>query len=103
MNLKLKNENDQCAIYTHSNFGPVFGLTLGAGHDMWVNSSQVHLYGGQSYRPGPFADGSYTIKEMEVFQVTESSPPARIANSNGKQAKRTSKAVKSAQDKIRQV
>ena len=34
---------------------------------------------------------------MEVFQVTESSSPARIAYSKGKQATRTSKALKSAQ------
>ncbi|KAL3777208.1 hypothetical protein ACHAW5_000746 [Stephanodiscus triporus] len=40
---------------------------------------------------------------MEVFQVTESSPQARIATSKEKRAKRTSKAFKSAQDKSQTV
>jgi hypothetical protein len=50
-----------------------------------TNDSQVNINSGNSYHPWPLADGSYTIKEMEVFQVTESSPPA-IANSEGKHA-----------------
>ncbi|KAL3762250.1 hypothetical protein ACHAW5_007199 [Stephanodiscus triporus] len=97
--MKLKDENDRNAIYNSSNRGPIFG----AGHDMYVSSSQVHIDLGESYHAGPLAYGSYTINEMEVFQVTESSPPARIANSNGKQTMRTNKALKSSQDKSQTV
>ncbi|KAL3768632.1 hypothetical protein ACHAW5_004327 [Stephanodiscus triporus] len=93
--MKLKNVENQHAIWNHSNYGPTFG----AGNDMKVRDSQVHIKLGHSYHTGPHAEGSYTINEMEVFQVTDSSPQARIATS----AKRTSKAFKSAQDKSQTV
>jgi hypothetical protein len=50
-----------------------------------TNDSQVNINLGNSYHPWPLANGLLSIKEIEVFQVTESSPPA-IANSEGKHA-----------------
>ncbi|KAL3772219.1 LOW QUALITY PROTEIN: hypothetical protein ACHAW5_009366 [Stephanodiscus triporus] len=65
--MKLKFANSPNAISCGSDYGPLFG-----GNDI--------------YHPGPLAYGSFTIKEIEVFQVTESSPPAKIAYSKGKHA-----------------
>ncbi len=46
--------------------------------DMHVGSSDVHLNLGRSYHTGSLNNGQYAIKEMEVFQVSGSSPPGRI-------------------------
>ena len=37
----------------------------------FVDGSKVGLRPGRSYNQGPIPDGSYTIKEMEVFQVAK--------------------------------
>jgi hypothetical protein len=76
--MKLKNANDERAIYCSSAYGPYFG----SGCDMFANGPNVHLSSGRSYDQGPIPDGSYTIKEMEVFLVTKSSTP--IGNSYSK-------------------
>jgi hypothetical protein len=73
MKMKLKNANDPYAIYCGKSYGPLFGSR----HDMYVSGSFVHLCPGRSYDQGPIPDGRYTIKEMEVFQVTKSSTPNR--------------------------
>ena len=79
--MKLKDADDEHAIFNGSHCGPSFGLR----DDMQVrNDSQVHINMGHSYHSGPLATELYDIKEMEVFQVTKSSPSARIANSKGK-------------------
>jgi hypothetical protein len=71
--MKLKNANDQKAIYYHNTYGPTFG----SGRDMFVDGSNVRLFSGRSYDQGPLPNGYYTIKEMEVFLVTKSSTPVR--------------------------
>ncbi|KAL3815635.1 hypothetical protein ACHAXA_006910 [Cyclostephanos tholiformis] len=73
--MKLENENDLHATYHNLQYGPTFG----GGHDMMVDDCDVDFNIGSSfsYHPGSNPDGEYTIKEMEVFQVTKSSLPAR--------------------------
>jgi hypothetical protein len=83
--MKLKGLSDQYAIFNHSSFGPVFG----GGDNMLVQGSNVHFFSGNTYHPGSLPHGQYTIKEIEVFQLSGSSPSARIATSNGKQSKHT--------------
>jgi len=97
--MKLRGVNDQYAIYNRSSNGPVFG----GGHDMFVQGSNVELNQGNTYHPRSLPRGSYTIKEMEVFQLNGSSPSARIATSNGKQAKRKGKQAKSASPAMKHV
>jgi hypothetical protein len=85
--MKLKNANDEKAIYCAFGFGPAFG----SGHV--VDGSNVRLYGGNSYDQGPLPDGAYTIKEMEVFQVTKSSTPIPNTYSNRIPAEPATQAV----------
>jgi hypothetical protein len=66
--MKLKDENDIYAIYCDNTRGPAFGR----GHDMHVNGSKLSFYHA-SYDLGPLTNGTYGIKEMEVFQVKKSS------------------------------
>ena len=73
--MKLKDANDARAIYCDISFGPIFGNDNCC--DMVVNGSIVHFYSGRSYDQGPLPHGAYTIKEIEVFQVTKSSTPNR--------------------------
>ena len=92
--MKLRDVNEKYAIFNHSSCGPTFGgsyvsFTLGGGHDMEVRGSNVKILSCITYQPWPFVRGSCTIKEIEVFQLSGSSPSARIATSNGKQSKRT--------------
>jgi hypothetical protein len=84
---KMKLEeclSDQCAIFNHSSFGPTFD----GDNEMIVQGSNVRLNQGITYHPGSLPPGSYTIKEMEVFQVM-STPPARITTSKGKTSQDT--------------
>jgi hypothetical protein len=81
--MKLKNEQKQCAIYNYSSYGPTFG----AGHDLKVEGSNVHVFNpGSSYHTEQLPSRSFTIKEMEVFQVSGSPPIVRINASSGIQA-----------------
>ena len=72
--LKLKNADGSNAIYSYLSHGPTFG----GARDMIVDgSSQVIWYSnplGHSYHPGPLPHGAFTIKEIEVFQVTRPLP-----------------------------
>mmetsp|Transcript_2677 Transcript_2677/g.4141 ORF Transcript_2677/g.4141 Transcript_2677/m.4141 type:complete len:596 (+) Transcript_2677:98-1885(+) len=68
--MKLKNANDVNAVRHHPSRCPTFGEK----NDLRVNRSNVTLNFGHSYErhsswPLQFGQGSYTIKEMEVFQV----------------------------------
>eukprot|EP00579_Thalassiosira_antarctica_P009335 CAMPEP_0201910044 /NCGR_PEP_ID=MMETSP0903-20130614/1566_1 /ASSEMBLY_ACC=CAM_ASM_000552 /TAXON_ID=420261 /ORGANISM="Thalassiosira antarctica, Strain CCMP982" /LENGTH=597 /DNA_ID=CAMNT_0048444633 /DNA_START=61 /DNA_END=1854 /DNA_ORIENTATION=- len=79
--MKLKNSNDTHGIYFQPSFGPVFGK----GHDLKVKGSKVTLHHGSTasyecHSSWPLRNGygSYTIKEMKVFQVTEKSPQVSI-------------------------
>jgi hypothetical protein len=76
--MKLKNANDNYAIYcgNGNTCGPAFGGGNGY-NDMIVNGSNVYLRPGYTYEQGPISNGSYSIKEMEVFQVTKLSTPNR--------------------------
>ena len=76
--MKFRCMSDQHAICHNLLYGPVFGIG-----DMIVNGSNVSLRQGFTYHPWPLPLGSYPIKEMEVFQLSGSSPSARIATSNG--------------------
>jgi len=96
--MKLKGLSDQQAIYNNSSWGPIFG-----GYDMVVQGSNVNLNPGHTYHTGSLPNGSYTIKEMEVFQLNESSPSARIATSKGEPAKRKGKQAKSASPAMKHV
>lgn len=71
--MRLKNANDQQAIYSSSSYGPVFG----AGYDLCVEGSTVKLKSGQSYDRGPFRQRTckYNIKEIEVFKVANNPTP----------------------------
>jgi len=97
MNVRIVNEVE--AIFNHSSYGPVFGY----GYDMFLRGSNVELNPGHTYHPGSLPHGSYPIKEMEVFQVSGLLPSARIATSNGKQAKRKGKQAKSASPAMKHV
>ena len=81
--MKLNDANDTRAMCNNPSYGPTFG----SGHDMRVNGSNVILNPGNSYDHGSLPAGNYTIKEMEVFLVSESSFPTRIDNSKEMQAK----------------
>ena len=81
-----------CAVYNDINQGASFG----SGHDLEVDDSVVKLNIGCTYEAGPFAlksaksfgivKDSFTIKEMEVFHVTEKPSSGAIAQqSNGKE------------------
>ena len=74
--MKLKNSNDTWGIYNHSSYGPTFG----GGHDLVVQGQDVYPTIGSSYEVCPNYDltsgNRYTIKEMEVFQVTAAQTPA---------------------------
>jgi hypothetical protein len=83
--MKLKGVSDQCAILDSSLDGPIFGC----GYDMFVQESKITLNPGNTYHPGSLPPGLYTIKEMEVFQLSGSSPSARIATSKGKTSQDT--------------
>ena len=102
--MKLKNANDECAIRCASYYGPVFGNDKGEDMyvngsivrfypGMYVNGSIVRFYPGRSYDHGPLPDVTFTIKEMEVFQVTKSSIPIRNTYSNRKQVQPATQAV----------
>ena len=87
--MKLKDANDDDVIYCGNSFGPYFGVD----DDMVVDGSNVYLCPGNSYDQGPLAKGSFTIKEMEVFQVTKSSTPIRKSYSRRIPVKRATQAV----------
>jgi hypothetical protein len=86
--MKLKGANDECAIYCSSGFGPTFG----GGHDMNVSGSKLRLIPGWSYDQGPLPRGNFTIKEMEVIQVTKLST-LRNYHSNRNPTKPATQAV----------
>ncbi len=84
--MNLKDANGPYTIWNHQNCGPAFGH----GIDMHATGLTVNLNPGGPYHPGPLlTTGSYTIKEMEVYRVTRSLPPTRIAVSTGIQAHTT--------------
>ncbi len=67
--MRLKNPNDEKAVYYSLPHGPIFGEGL----DLFVNWTEVYLKSGVSYEPGPSGrittnnDGScntFTIKEI---------------------------------------
>ena len=73
--LKLKIAGGTNAIFSSSSYGPTFG----GAQDMIVDgASQVKWYSnlalGHTYHPGPPPHGVFTIKEIEVFQVTRPLP-----------------------------
>ena len=69
--MKLKNANENNAVYHHPTYGPTFG----GGHDLYVQDETVRTYFGCSYEHGPRRTRTYyTIKDMEVFQVSSGSP-----------------------------
>jgi len=76
--MKFRCMSDQHAICHDLSYGPSFGIG-----DMIVYGSIVSLRQGFTYHPWPLPLGSYPTKEMEVFQLSGSSPSARIATSNG--------------------
>jgi hypothetical protein len=81
--MKLLTSNSLHAIRNHSSYGPTFG----EGCDMFVNGSNVTFNKlGRTYYAGPLSDGSFTIKEIEVFHVNALLPPARFAYSTENQA-----------------
>jgi hypothetical protein len=71
--MKLKDANNEKAVFCNNSVGPVFGV----GNDIIMNGSKVGLRPGNSYDQGPIPYGNYSIKEVEVFQVTKSSNPNR--------------------------
>jgi hypothetical protein len=75
--MKLYEKKDPHAIFNSLGYGPAFGRGGGNGCDMFVGGSTVYLNPGRSYHPGLLPKGSYTIKEMEVFQVCGSPPPIK--------------------------
>mmetsp|Transcript_2675 Transcript_2675/g.4134 ORF Transcript_2675/g.4134 Transcript_2675/m.4134 type:complete len:599 (+) Transcript_2675:98-1894(+) len=86
--MKLKNANYGSEVYHHPSYGPWFG----GGQDLKVIRSKVHLKFGGSYEPGPSQlldnNGRYkilTVKEMEVFQVSDKSSLASISTTKQKQ------------------
>jgi hypothetical protein len=68
--MNLKEAGGPTAIYCYSTNGPTFG---GDGQDMTVLGLQCHWYlqsSGLSFHPGPLSSGNFTIKEIEVLQVS---------------------------------
>jgi len=88
--MKLKKANDHSAVLHRSSCGPSFG----EGDDLCVpgSGSSVGLRFGKSYESGPsqLDNGEFhkvmTIKEMEVFQVSEASSWTGTATTNEKQS-----------------
>ena len=78
--MKLKNPNDMYGIYNCSSHGPTFG----EGHDMFIRGQDVYPTIGSSYEVCPYYELTsgirYTIKEMEVFQITDKSPAKEKAH-----------------------
>jgi hypothetical protein len=89
--MKLKDANDEEAIYCGNTYGPIFGS--GRGHDMYVYESRVTLRPGRSYDRGPLTNGTYSIKEIEVFQVTKLSTPIMNDHYKRNQIKPATQAV----------
>ena len=85
--IKMKLRGDHCAIYNQSNCGPIFGYAVVYDYnDLTVNGSSVTLYTGYAYERGPkqLAEcRTYSIKEMEVFRVTDN--PTSIQDPRKKQ------------------
>jgi hypothetical protein len=54
---------------------------------MYVTRSKVYLRPGNSYAQGPLPETDFTIKEVEVFQVTKSSTPIRNSSLKRNQTK----------------
>ena len=90
--MKLKNPNDAYAIGNYSSYGPIFGR----GNDLQVKGQNVSLKLGFGYEPGPYqrlTDGtSYTIKELEVYQVADT--PQMQSNTKSKKKKAQDKKSK---------
>jgi hypothetical protein len=86
--MKLKDANIEGAIYCCAGFGPYFG-----DDDMYVDGYDVGRLPGNSYDQGPLRGGNFTIKEMEVFQVTKLSTPNRYSYSRRNQIKPATQAV----------
>ncbi|KAL3786184.1 hypothetical protein HJC23_001260 [Cyclotella cryptica] len=67
--MKVSQAHAQSAIYNNSLYGPTFGC----GHDFKVQGAYLYLSLGNSYQLASNIvrrHGTFTIKEMEVFQVT---------------------------------
>ena len=66
--MRLRDPNANCAIYDSSSYGPIFG----GGHDLMVydNDVTLNLNVGTTY-DGCATIGTYVIKEIEVYQVSE--------------------------------
>ncbi|KAL7482624.1 hypothetical protein ACHAW6_008290 [Cyclotella cf. meneghiniana] len=65
-------QNYQCAIYNNPSSGPTFG----SGFDLQVKGAYLCLKTGNTYHPALNnlkGNHTFTIKEMEVFQVTSKS------------------------------
>ncbi|KAL7475555.1 hypothetical protein ACHAW6_001468 [Cyclotella cf. meneghiniana] len=81
---KLKmNPNDSCAIYNHPSYGPKFG----SGFDFQVQGECLYLKTGYTYQSVQNqlkGSHSFTIKEMEVFQVTWQSSSKECTRPNPK-------------------
>ena len=71
--MKLKEDASGTAVYCSEGSGPTFGG--GVRGDFHVMRSSVWLWMGRSYQGGPTeelnSDRNYRIKEMEVFQVSD--------------------------------
>ncbi|KAL7543591.1 hypothetical protein ACHAXR_012885 [Thalassiosira sp. AJA248-18] len=81
--MKLKNANDNQAVCNGHACGPIFGR----GPDLLVGGSNVCLNFGHSYecRSTHNVSASFSIKEVEVFQVTEKSSQGAITPSKAQQ------------------
>ena len=68
--MKLKDTNANSAVYNSRSYGPAFG----SGHDLLVQGGNVYPRFGHTYEASSSPEltygSTYTIKEMEVFQVT---------------------------------
>ena len=72
----LKNQHDRCAIYAHTNWGPIFG----GGHDIIIysNAAKLHTNFDYTYQPPSGVRDPDTIlagttnsfpSEVEVFHL----------------------------------
>ncbi|KAL3777416.1 hypothetical protein ACHAW5_010218 [Stephanodiscus triporus] len=87
--MKLKSAGSSAAIANNPSHGPSFGfygLSYDRGYDMIMNGKKIIINPGHVYHPGPLRAGTYDIKDIEVFQIAGSLPPARINTSKEKQA-----------------
>jgi hypothetical protein len=77
--MKLLGIKDEYAIYNYLSYGPIFGGYGDYSCDLEVCNSSVYLNTGDTYERGPsgLLTGCYSIKEMEVFQVTNNPTPLR--------------------------